>query len=123
MIIHSYTYIHIYIHTYTYIYIYLGTVPILCYLGELEMGAVWVARKVPDGFVSAHANQARITTFPRNEPDNTLFSSDVVTFAKKMGLYPEAQSDADFSFSDVYDPVTFSGARYCEVRYIWWYCN
>jgi len=87
--------------------------------GEYELGAVWVARKVPDGYVSAHANQARITTFPLNDPENnTVYSKDVVSFAKKIGLYPESKSDEEFSFSDVYDPVTFSGARYCEAR-VW----
>jgi len=86
--------------------------------GEYELGAVWVARKVPAGYVCAHANQARITTFPLDDPENCLYSSDVITFAKSIGLYPEDSSDSDFSFSDVYDPVTFSGARFCDAR-VW----
>jgi len=89
--------------------------------GEYEKGAVWVARKVPDGYVSGHANQARITTFPLDDPENCLYSPDVVSFARSIGLYPESPEDApdaDFSFSDVYDAVTFSGARFCEAR-VW----
>jgi dipeptidase len=84
--------------------------------GRFEKGAVWVARKVPDGYVSGHANQARITTFPLNDPENCLYSSDVISFAKSIHLYDG--EDQDFSFSDTYDPVTFSGARMCEAR-VW----
>ena len=86
--------------------------------GTLELGAVWVARRLPDGFVTAHANQARITTFPRDDPENCMFSPDVVAFAKRAGLYPPSGSDADFSFSDVFDPVTPVSARVCEAR-VW----
>lgn len=84
--------------------------------GHHEKGAVWVARRVPDGYVSGHANQARITTFPLDDPANCLYSDDVVSFARKIGLYDG--SDEDFSFSDIYDPVTFDGARFCEAR-VW----
>jgi len=84
--------------------------------GDYELGAVWVARRVPDGHVTAHANQARITTFPRDDPDNCVFSSDVVDFAVKHGFYPKSSKPEDFSFSDVYDPVNFEGARACEMR-------
>jgi len=86
--------------------------------GEYELGAVWVARRVPDGHVTAHANQARITTFPRDDPDNCRYSKDVVSFAKDHGLYPKDGSEEDFSFSDVYNPVGFEGARGCEMR-VW----
>ena len=71
--------------------------------GEWGKGAVWVARKIPNGMVSVHSNYARITTFPLDDPD-TLFSSDVITFAREHNLY--TGSDADFSFSEVYCPVT-----------------
>ena len=86
--------------------------------GNYERGAVWVARRVPDGHVTAHANQARITTFPHNDLENYRFSADVVSFAKEHGFYPKTASDADFSFSDVYAPLTFDGARLCEMR-VW----
>jgi len=81
-----------------------------------KLGAVWVARKLPDGAICAHANQARITTFAKNSPEDTLFAPDVISFARDIGLY--TGSDDDFSFSDVYDPLTFGGARFCEAR-VW----
>eukprot|EP00928_Gymnodinium_smaydae_P100003 TRINITY_DN9700_c0_g1_i1.p1 TRINITY_DN9700_c0_g1~~TRINITY_DN9700_c0_g1_i1.p1 ORF type:complete len:618 (-),score=62.16 TRINITY_DN9700_c0_g1_i1:262-1902(-) len=85
--------------------------------GPGEKGAVWVARRIPDGYVGAHANQARITTFDRHSND-TLYSSDIVEFAKRKGLYPKNGSDADFSFADVFDPVTSEAALSCEAR-VW----
>lgn len=85
--------------------------------GVGEKGAVWVARRIPDGYVGSHANQARIRTFPRNSSD-TLYSPDVVEFAKKKGLYPTDGKDEDFSFADVFDPITPIGARLCEAR-VW----
>ena len=32
--------------------------------GPDNKGIVWVARRVPDGYICSHANQARISTFP-----------------------------------------------------------
>jgi dipeptidase len=91
--------------------------------GKYEKGAVWVARQIPDGYVSGHANQARITTFPFqkkndwNDAKQTVFHSpDVITFAKKNGFYNG--SDETFSFSDVYNPLKFGGARFCDAR-VW----
>ena len=84
--------------------------------GEGEKGAVWVAMRIPDGYISGHANQARITTFPMNDPANCLFAKDVVTFARAKGWYDGP--DSEFSFSDTYAPVTFGGARFCEAR-VW----
>ncbi len=84
--------------------------------GEGEKGAVWVARKIPDGYVCGHANQARITTFPLKDPENCIYAEDVISFAKAKGLYDG--KDADFSFSDVYNPVNFGGARFCDIR-VW----
>lgn len=84
--------------------------------GAGEKGAVWVARRIPEGYISAHANHARITTFPLNDPENCMYAPDVITFAKKKGYYKGA--DADFSFSDTYAPVDFSAARYSEAR-VW----
>jgi dipeptidase len=79
-------------------------------------GALWVALRIPDGYICAHANQARITTFPKNDPENCLYSKDVVDFARSKGWY--TGSDADFSFSDTFNPIDFHGARFCEVR-VW----
>ena len=97
-----------------------------------EKGAVWVARRVPDGYICGHANQARITTFPwegkkvKNSISSKhidkifgkdiecVYSEDVASFARKRGFY--SGSDADFSFADTYAPLTFSGLRGCDAR-------
>jgi len=84
--------------------------------GAKGKGIVWVARRIPDGYVSAHANQARITTFPKDDPENCLYSEDVISFAREMGYY--TGSDDDFSFSDTYNPLDFGGMRACEAR-VW----
>ncbi|NCC45605.1 MAG: dipeptidase [Bacteroidia bacterium] len=81
-----------------------------------DKGAVWVAVRIPDGYITAHANQARITTFPLNDPENCLYSPDVISFAKERGYYKGA--DKDFSFSDTYAPLDFGGMRGCEAR-VW----
>ncbi|CAK0905244.1 unnamed protein product [Prorocentrum cordatum] len=86
--------------------------------GKYEKGAVWVAHRVPDGHIAGHANQARIRTFPQNDPDTCIFSHDVIDFARRIGLYPRSAADVDFSFSDAYDPISFSGARMSDAR-IW----
>jgi len=84
--------------------------------GEGQKGAVWVALRIPDGYISGHANQARITRFSMSDPKNCLFSSDVVSFAIEKGWFEG--KNTDFSFSDTYAPVDFSSARFCEAR-IW----
>jgi dipeptidase len=81
---------------------------------NINKGMVWVAMRLPDGAICAHANQARITTFPKNDPENCLYSEDVIEFAREMGYYDG--SDDDFSFSDTYAPLNFEGARFCEAR-------
>lgn len=88
--------------------------------GSYGKGSVWVALRIPDGMISAHSNQARIRTFPRNRPHDCLYSHDVVDFAKNiLGIYDSADDDPEdlkFSFSDVYHPVSFAGARFSEAR-------
>ena len=102
--------------------------------GKFEKGLLWVARRIPDGYVCGHANQARITTFPLAKKNKTsvtskdfkkfmndknidcIYAEDVISFAKKYNFY--VGKDEDFSFSDVYAPVDFSGARACEIR-VW----
>jgi len=86
--------------------------------GAGEKGGVWVAVKVPEGYVSGHANQARITTWDWNDKANTMFSADIVDFAVKKGLYPKSADPAKFSFADVFDPITPMSARLCEAR-VW----
>lgn len=95
-------------------------------------GGVWVARRIPEGYISGHANQARITTFPQEvkksykaissknlkeifRPEvETVYAEDVISFARLKGWYNG--KDADFSFSDTYAPMTFGAARGCEAR-------
>mgnify|MGYP003289585181 FL=1 len=84
--------------------------------GPEDKGIVWVARRIPDGYVSAHANQARITTFPWNDPENCLYAPDVADVARKMGWYEG--SNEDFSFADAYAPLDFGAMRGCEAR-VW----
>jgi dipeptidase len=84
--------------------------------GVGNKGAVWVARRVPDGYVCGHANQSRITTFPMNDPENCLYEKDVITFAREKGYF--AGRDEDFSFADAYAIIDFDGARFCDAR-VW----
>ena len=81
---------------------------------NVRKGIVWVARRVPDGYICAHANQARISTFPQNDPENCMFAPDVISFAREMGYFNG--EDKDFSFCDAYAPLDFSGMRGCEAR-------
>jgi len=99
-------------------------------------GAVWVAVRIPDGYVSAHANHARITQIPAEdgkrsissknldkivEPEvEVVFAHDAIGFAREKGYFNGA--DTDFSFSDVYAPLTFDAARFCEIR-VWTFFN
>ena len=82
--------------------------------GPDNKGIVWVARRVPDGYICAHANQARISTFPLDDPQNCLYAPDVITFAREKGYF--SGEDKDFSFCDAYAPLDFSGMRACEAR-------
>ena len=95
--------------------------------GNYGKGMVWVARRVPDGYICAHANQARITTFKYQKENkwddpkaDTFNSADVVQFAIDHKFY--SGSVKDFSFSDVYNPVDFEGARFCDIR-VWAFFN
>lgn len=84
--------------------------------GEKDKGAVWVAVRIPDGYISGHANQARITTFSLNDSQNVLYSKDVISFAREKGYFNG--NDKDFSFSDAYAPLDFGAARFCDAR-VW----
>lgn len=84
--------------------------------GKWDKGAVWVAVKIPDGYVSAHANQARITTFDLSDKDNVLYSHDVISFAREMGYFNG--KNKDFSFADAYAPLDYEAVRFCEAR-VW----
>lgn len=84
--------------------------------GEGVKGAVWVAQRIPDGCISAHANQARITKINFKDKDNFLYAEDVIKFAREKGYFNG--KDEEFSFSDIYNPLDFGGVRYCEAR-VW----
>lgn len=88
--------------------------------GEGVTGAVWVAVRIPDDCVSAHANQARIQQFPLNDPENCIYSPDVISFAKEKGYY--TGKDEDFSFAQAYAPLDFGALRFCEAR-VWSFFN
>lgn len=81
---------------------------------NVNKGIVWVAQRIPDDCIAAHANQARISTFDLNDPENSLYSPDVITFAREMGYFDG--KDKDFSFCDAYNPLDFTGMRICEAR-------
>jgi dipeptidase len=99
---------------------------------NLNKGAVWVAIRIPDGYVCAHANQARIRTFPWSNGSTSIsyreidrifdpavevvYADEVAQSARDLGLYNG--KDEDFSFSDIYNPLDFGGARACEAR-VW----
>lgn len=83
-------------------------------------GAVWVAVRIPDDCIAAHANQSRIHKFNMNDKENCLYSPDVISFAREKGYFNGANKD--FSFADAYCPLDFSGLRACEAR-VWSYYN
>ena len=82
--------------------------------GPDNKGIVWVARRVPDGYICSHANQARITTFPLDDPENCMYAPDVISFAREKGYF--SGEDKDFSFCDAYAPLDFSAMRGCDAR-------
>lgn len=84
--------------------------------GTEKKGSVWVALRVPDGYISGHANQSRIATFPLNDPENCLYAEDVIDFARSKGWF--SGEDSEFSFRDAYCPADFGALRGCEAR-VW----
>ena len=77
---------------------------------------VWVAIRIPDDAICAHANQSRITRFDMKDSKNVMFSKNVVKYARKMGWFNG--KDADLSYNDAYAKPDFGGRRYCEAR-VW----
>lgn len=84
--------------------------------GPNNKGAVWVAVRIPDDCICAHANQSRIQQFPLNDKKNCIYSKDVISFARQKGYF--SGKDKDFSFAKAYAPADFSALRYCEAR-VW----
>ena len=83
-------------------------------------GAVWVAVRVPDDCISAHANQSRIHQFDMNDKENCITSPDVISFAREKGYFNGVNKD--FSFAEAYAPLDFGARRFCEAR-VWSYFN
>ncbi len=82
--------------------------------GDAAKGAVWVAVRIPDDCISAHANQSRIHKFDLKDKQNVLYSKDVIKFARSKGYF--TGKDADFSFSAAYSPADFGSQRWCDAR-------
>ena len=83
-------------------------------------GAVWVAVRIPDDCIAAHANQSRIHKFDMSDKENCLYSPDVISFAREKGYF--SGKNTDFSFADAYCPLTFDNVRFCEAR-VWSFYN
>ena len=81
-----------------------------------DKGIVWVALRVPDGAICAHANQARIGAFPLDDPDNCLYAKDVINLARRKGWFEG--EDNEFSFKRAYAPLDFGTVRGCDAR-VW----
>jgi dipeptidase len=84
--------------------------------GPGNKGAVWVARKVPDGYIAAHANAPRVRQFPQDDPENTIYAPDVISFARDQGYYDG--TDEEFSYAETYSPDSFGAVRFCDSR-VW----
>lgn len=84
--------------------------------GKHGDGGVWVAARVPDGYIAAHANQSRIRRVNWNDPENWMWSDDVVDFAREMGWFTGEPSE--FSFREAYNPPTLTSLLLCESR-VW----
>lgn len=84
--------------------------------GPGRKGAVWVALRVPDDCITAHANLSRIRQFPLKDKENCMYAKDVISFAREMGFF--TGKDADFSFRDAYCPIDFENVRYADTR-VW----
>lgn len=82
--------------------------------GPDEKGINYVAIRIPDGYICSHANQARIQTFPQNDPENCIFAPEMIDFARKHGWF--SGKDEDFDYSAAFGPVDFGGARACDAR-------
>ncbi len=88
--------------------------------GPGSKGVVWVAVRIPDDAICAHANQSRIRTFDQNDKKNVMFSKDCIKFARSKGWFNG--KDKDFSFCETYAYPDFSGRRFCEAR-VWSFFN
>lgn len=88
--------------------------------GPGSKGVVWVALRIPDDAICAHANQSRIRKFNQKDKKNVMFSKDCIDFARRKGWF--TGKDEDFSFCETYAYPDFSGRRFCEAR-VWSFFN
>lgn len=88
--------------------------------GPGSKGVVWVAMRIPDNAICAHANQSRIGKFDMKDKKNVLYSKNVISYARKMGWF--TGKDADFSWKNTYARPDFSGRRFCDAR-VWSFFN
>ena len=88
--------------------------------GPGSKGVVWVAMRIPDNAVCAHANQSRIGKFDMKDKKNVIYSKNVISYARKMGWF--TGKDADFSWKNTYARPDFSGRRFCDAR-VWSFFN
>ncbi len=77
-------------------------------------GAIWVALRIPDEAICAHANQSRIRKFNMKDKKNVMYSKDVIKFAREKGWF--SGKDEDFDFANAYGPADFGGRRFCDAR-------
>lgn len=85
--------------------------------GKGGRGAVWVARRVPDGYVCCHSNKARIGEFPLDDPENCLYSENVISVAVEKGLF-DPDAGESFNFHKAYDPDNCDNRHYAGSR-VW----
>ena len=88
--------------------------------GPGSKSVVWVALRIPDDAICAHANQSRIGKFNMKDKQNVMYSKDVITFARSKGWFSGA--DKDFNWKQVYAAPDFSGRRFCDAR-VWAFFN
>lgn len=88
--------------------------------GPGSKGVVWVALRIPDDAICAHANQSRIRTFNKKDKKNVIVSDDCIGYARRMGWFDG--EDKDFSFCEAYAVPDFSGRRICDAR-VWSFFN
>jgi len=88
--------------------------------GAGAKSAVWIAQRIPDDAICAHANQSRIRKVNLKDKHNVMISKDCIKYARKMGWF--TGKDDDFSFCDAFAPADFEGRRYCEAR-VWSFFN
>lgn len=88
--------------------------------GPGSKGVVWVAQRIPDDAICAHANQSRIGKFNMKDKKNVVYSKNVISYARKMGWFNG--KDSDFSWKNTYAFPDFSGRRFCDAR-VWSFFN